>query len=95
MFTEVAYVSPFQIQWKANKSLFPVVALESLSKLEFKTRIREKMDMINERKRQLRHDLDPQERAHELQQCRILERGKQSSMTIHEREAFLKGFNFL
>ncbi|KAI3861282.1 hypothetical protein MKX03_017413 [Papaver bracteatum] len=29
-------------------------------------RIREKMDMINERKRQRRHDLDPHERAHEL-----------------------------
>ncbi|KAI3869872.1 hypothetical protein MKX03_010617 [Papaver bracteatum] len=58
-------------------------------------RIREKMDMINERKRQLHRDLDPHERAHELQHRRILERDKQSSMTIHERESFLKGFNFL
>ncbi|KAI3833166.1 hypothetical protein MKX03_023063 [Papaver bracteatum] len=54
------------------------------------SRIRENMDMINERKRQRRHDLDPHQRAHELQQCRILERAKQSSMIIHEREVFLE-----
>ncbi|KAI3959752.1 hypothetical protein MKW98_018852 [Papaver atlanticum] len=38
------------------------------------------MDMINERKRKRRHDLDPHERAHELQQRQILERAKQSSI---------------
>ncbi|KAI3967216.1 hypothetical protein MKW92_038379 [Papaver armeniacum] len=41
-------------------------------------------------KRQRRHDLDPHQRAHEQQQRRILGRAKQSSMTIHEREAFLE-----
>ncbi|KAI3836465.1 hypothetical protein MKW98_008226 [Papaver atlanticum] len=44
------------------------------------SRIREKMDMIHERKRKRRHDLDPHQRAHELQQRRILERDKQSSI---------------
>ncbi|RZC67606.1 hypothetical protein C5167_011295 [Papaver somniferum] len=57
-----------------------------LSNLEFE----KKMDMINERKRQRCHHLDPHQRAYELQQRRILERAKQNSMTIHEREAFLE-----
>ncbi|MCL7052065.1 hypothetical protein MKW94_016584 [Papaver nudicaule] len=51
-------------------------------------RIREKMDMINERRRQRRHEMDPYQRANQLQQRRILERANQSLMTIQEIEAF-------
>ncbi|KAI3938126.1 hypothetical protein MKW98_018682 [Papaver atlanticum] len=43
--------------------------------------------MKNERKRQRRHELDSPQRSNMLQQRGILERAKQSSMTIHEREA--------
>ncbi|KAI3882828.1 hypothetical protein MKX03_016624 [Papaver bracteatum] len=51
-------------------------------------RVRENLDMKNERKRQRRHELDSPQRSNMLQQRQILERAKQSSMTIHEREAF-------
>ncbi|RZC54349.1 hypothetical protein C5167_013203 [Papaver somniferum] len=50
-------------------------------------RVREKPDMKNERKRQCCHELDSHQSSNLLQQRRFLERAKQSSMTIHEREA--------
>ncbi|MCL7026836.1 hypothetical protein MKW94_016416 [Papaver nudicaule] len=56
--------------------------------IEEQARIREKMEMKIERQRQRRHEMDPHQKANQLQQRRILERAKQSLMTIQEWEAF-------
>ncbi|MCL7024383.1 hypothetical protein MKW94_002248 [Papaver nudicaule] len=53
-------------------------------------RIREKMDMRIERQRQRRNEMDLQQKENQLQQRRVLEKAKQSSMTTLEREVFLE-----
>ncbi|MCL7047724.1 hypothetical protein MKW94_025735 [Papaver nudicaule] len=52
--------------------------------------IREKMDIRIERQRQRRNEMDPQQKEIQLQQRRVLEKDKQSSMTTLEKEVFLE-----